>query len=355
MLGTINSKDFEQLVFRIIKILEDEGSAITWNASIPDPDSPDNPRQIDILIEKNDKKTHVECRFRKKPQSSNWVEELYGRKTSLKVDSIIGVSVSGFYKPAIVKARSLGVIIRDFKSITDDEIRSWGNFARVKGHYIQLIKPKFEVFIPKKSKPITNTEKETKKYMFELEKQNILSGFFSNFAKIAYQEAQKYDLGNGAVSPIRVHQLHFPEIMNVLNRDLSVIRMSSQFRVLVAKMDVAYAGLYGEPKGLSNSHEAMIQNFPAKDWELIKTNNEVNLQLDISSINHPDNCILEKFEFINFKDSKMSKYRIVALGFDTYKPMASLELDIDFIRKEVTIPKDIEACTNYFPTIDFGK
>ncbi len=355
MLGTINSKDFEQLVFRIIKILEDEGAAITWNATIPDPDSPDNPRQIDILIEKEGKKTHVECRYRKKPQSSNWIEELYGRKTSLKVDSIIGVSVSGFYKPAIVKARSLGVIVRDFKSITVDEIRSWGSFARVKGHYIQLIKPKFEVFIPESAKPISNKEKETKKYVLALEKQNILSGFFSNFAKKAYYEAHKYNLGNGVVSPIRVSQLHFPEKMNVLNRDLSLIRMSSQFKVLVAEMDIAYAGLYGEPKGLSNSQEAMIQNFPAKDWEIIKTNNEVNLQLDISSINHPDNCILEKFEFINLKDPKMSKYKIVALGLDVYKPMSSLEMDIDIIRKEVAIPKDIEPCTNYLPTIDIGK
>lgn len=355
MLGTMSAKEFEQLVFRIIRILEDEGAAITWNASIPDPDSPDNPRQIDILIEKDNKKTHVECRFRRNPQSSNWIEELYGRKTSLKVDSIIGVSASGFYKPAIVKARSLGVIIRDFKSITEDEIRTWGCFARIKGHYIQLVKPKIEVFTPKTNKPIKNTEKSTKKYMFALEKQNILSGIFSSFAEKAYQEAEKYNLDNGAASPIMMYVLYFPEKINVLNRDLSLIKLSSQIRVLIAEMDVAYAGLYGEPRGLSDSQEAMIQNFPAKNWELIKTNDEVTLQFDISSLYHPDNCILEKLELINFKDPKKSRYRIVALGFSTYKPMSNLEIDIDFIENEISTPKDIGECKVRFPTIDIGK
>ena len=67
---------------RIHQLLEIEGSTVTWNDHIPDPDNPSRPRQIDVSIRRDGSLTLVECRIHKDPQDVTWVEELMGRRTS---------------------------------------------------------------------------------------------------------------------------------------------------------------------------------------------------------------------------------------------------------------------------------
>jgi hypothetical protein len=43
----------ERQVERIHQLLEVEGSTVTWNDHIPDPDNPSQPRQIDISIRRD--------------------------------------------------------------------------------------------------------------------------------------------------------------------------------------------------------------------------------------------------------------------------------------------------------------
>jgi hypothetical protein len=43
-------KKFEQQIERIHQLVEDEGSTVTWNDHIPEPDNPSQPRQIDVSI-----------------------------------------------------------------------------------------------------------------------------------------------------------------------------------------------------------------------------------------------------------------------------------------------------------------
>ena len=89
MIEGVSHKEFEQFVSRLHRIIESEASIVKWNVSIPDPDVPDNPRQIDILIDKNGFLTHIECRYRTKKQGSDWVEQLYGRKRSAYVSFVV--------------------------------------------------------------------------------------------------------------------------------------------------------------------------------------------------------------------------------------------------------------------------
>lgn len=44
--------DFEQRISRIHQVLEADGSLITWNDRVPDPDNPGQQRQIDISIKR---------------------------------------------------------------------------------------------------------------------------------------------------------------------------------------------------------------------------------------------------------------------------------------------------------------
>ena len=118
------SDKFERQIQIIHELIEETDAKVEWNDHIPDPDNPDQPRQIDVTIKKDGKLTLVECRFHKSKQNVKWIEELIGRRASLKADAIIAVSASGFTKGAIIKAEKYGVILRDILSLTEDEIRS---------------------------------------------------------------------------------------------------------------------------------------------------------------------------------------------------------------------------------------
>lgn len=128
---TKKSTNFERQIERIHSLLDDSGAEVTWNDRIPDPDNPSQPRQIDITLRREDALTAIECRIHAATQDVRWIEELIGRRTSLRADAIIGVSASGFTRGAIVKAKAHGVILRDMKSLTEQEISAWGKRTKV--------------------------------------------------------------------------------------------------------------------------------------------------------------------------------------------------------------------------------
>ena len=69
---------------------------VTWNDHIPDPDNPEQLRQIDITIRNDGKLTLIECRLSRRRQNVKWVEELIGRRQSLGAQEMIGVASAGF-------------------------------------------------------------------------------------------------------------------------------------------------------------------------------------------------------------------------------------------------------------------
>jgi Restriction endonuclease len=123
--GKNESDLFEQQIERIHRLLEESDASVTWNDRVPDPDNPDQARQIDILIELDGKVTHVECRIHKKPQDVKWIEELIGRRASLRVDTIIAVSSSGFTDGAVKKAAQFAIPLRTLQDLTEEEVRVW--------------------------------------------------------------------------------------------------------------------------------------------------------------------------------------------------------------------------------------
>ena len=90
----VDSVDFEKQIKKIHDVLVQDYGTVTWNDKIPDPDNPKQSRQIDITVLINNRLIHIECRHHKKPQDTQWIEELYGRKISLNAGSMIGVSSS---------------------------------------------------------------------------------------------------------------------------------------------------------------------------------------------------------------------------------------------------------------------
>jgi Restriction endonuclease len=122
---------FEHQIERIHQLLEGEPSKVVWNDKIPDPHNPDQLRQIDITIDRDGTKVHVECRIHQTPQDVRWIEELIGRRLSLGADVIIAVSSSGFTDGAVKKAAAFNIHLRTLEALTDEEVRLWANTAKV--------------------------------------------------------------------------------------------------------------------------------------------------------------------------------------------------------------------------------
>jgi hypothetical protein len=131
-------KKFERQVERIHQLLETEGTIVTWNDHIADPDNPAQLRQIDVSVRRDGLLTLVECRIHKEPQDVTWIEELIGRRLSLKADAVIAVSASGFTKTARDKANAHGIHLRDFASLTDAEIQNWGRTRMLTLHFCEF-------------------------------------------------------------------------------------------------------------------------------------------------------------------------------------------------------------------------
>lgn len=129
-------KSLEQLAERIHSVI-DRDAKVTWNKRVVDPDTGQS-RQVDVLIERGTHVTHVECRDHTGPQDVQWIEELIGRRDSLKADAMIAVSTSGFTEPAEAKAKAKGIFLRDFSTLTDQEISEWGTVVNISANYVEF-------------------------------------------------------------------------------------------------------------------------------------------------------------------------------------------------------------------------
>jgi hypothetical protein len=134
----VTPEEFEQQVARLVAAVEGDGATVTWDDRLPDPDNLEQLRQIDVTVRRPESLAIIECRLHARPQDVKWVEELYGRRASLRAQMVMGVSASGFTTGARQKAAALGVFLRELRELTPEEARSWGRSTRVRLSYIHL-------------------------------------------------------------------------------------------------------------------------------------------------------------------------------------------------------------------------
>lgn len=117
---------FEQEIHRLHELIEGCDAEVIWDDRIADPDNVRQARQIDITIRRDGRLTIVECRLHRNRQGVKWIEELIGRRLSLRAESAIAVSSCGFTRGAINKTRRFGIFLRDLKELSAAEIEKWG-------------------------------------------------------------------------------------------------------------------------------------------------------------------------------------------------------------------------------------
>lgn len=120
---------FEQLIARIQKSVH-ERAEIRVNEKLIDVDT-GRQRQIDLTVRLSDGPIEfmgiVEVRDRRRPIGVRYVEEIFGKRRSVRADAAFLVSRSGFTKTAITKSKQLGI-----RALTYEEAQSsdWSNWLQ---------------------------------------------------------------------------------------------------------------------------------------------------------------------------------------------------------------------------------
>ncbi|MDD3183403.1 MAG: restriction endonuclease [Alphaproteobacteria bacterium] len=284
MKPTTTSTDLEKLVARIHKLVEPEGTTVKWNDKIRDPDT-GRLRQIDGTIERDGKNIHIECRDHAQPQDVKWVEELIGRRISLQANGIIGVSISGFTKPAVEKAAAFGVILRTLAEMTDAEIQAWGKTASVITNYIEISFLEITVFVDARQIGLVSHQPRL-----------LISGTAISPVFIMLQEmVQKAD---GKFFMDRNTTVTGSIVLpNLMVDGASAIKSDIRLRGRLRQEKVEVVGVWNY-KGFDqkSSGEAVVSKHGTGKTEIIQRGDIASMLLDFSSVVHPNNCFLNTLQ-----------------------------------------------------------
>jgi hypothetical protein len=272
------SKSFEQQIHRVYEFLEGSGVQVTCDDHIPDPDNPSQPRQIDITIKRDGKLTLVECRHHRSRQNVKWIEEMMGRRVSLKADSAIAVSSSGFTSGALNKAKKHGIVTRDLRELTEREIRGWGRRIALTLYFYKYSELELSLYLECRSIP----KLDMVVFQSEIAAHAVTQSLFNAAAQQL-----------GTMNPLKVENAGRTVEFNLLI-ELPGFRLCGQlvrqvrFRgkaALIAQDVVSPAVLaYGNPDDDPAQREIKVENFSLGRTSVIHDAERISIFLDVSQV-----------------------------------------------------------------------
>lgn len=296
---TAESDAFEQLNQRIAQLLQDADATVEWNAHIPDPDSPGDSRQIDVLIiDATGKRTSVECRERGGAQSVMWIEELVGRKLSLDLDGMIAVSLKGFSALARTKAARYGIVLYDFDRLSDVEIASWGGVVRVESVFVQFTMLEIVAGIATGSETRLNPDPNGTVFI-----RGVQDGF------AAVQDALRDDT---AAHPnlTRTCELD-PSGYTIDGLPLTLLRCGYAGHLVTQTASCIYAALVDAPGTARPLRSTEVQRFEHSVHEVLQYAGESHLQIDVSKVRPPGNAILHETQIVFPQPTRVTRYELI--------------------------------------------
>jgi Restriction endonuclease len=270
-------KLMERQVERVERLIAQEGSEVTWNDRIPDPDNPHQLRQIDITIRRDGRLTIVECRMEKSPQDVTWIEQLMGRRESLRAESVIAVSASKFTKGAIRKAEAKGIILRNLATLSAPEIRDWGKACEASLVYYEFRNTRLELTLPR------GTQLGTPSYLKRDGTPIVWRGLFELIMREVDSEMQ------GTESWVHVD---FPLGIDILVSGVAPTEctIDTDLRRTSRKVSLASVLAYSAVGSPTADTYARVQHFN-EAYEVIDASDEVAVVVDMSHVPTPPDCL----------------------------------------------------------------
>jgi len=313
------SEKFEKQIQRIHELVEQKGSKVTWNDRIPDPDNPSQPRQIDITIKRKNKLTIIECRIHGVKQNVKWVEEIIGRRISLKADAAIAVSASGFTKGALQKAKKYGIILRDLQTLTEEEIASWGHGTKVWLTFYQY-KDTHLTFIFYK----TAKNKITPNLILDAMRQE--GRMYNIFEFTAKEIDDKNPQAKPCVLKVILNKFNFRIAEEVIRQ----VVLEAKFNSIKQVLNIPAVVAYDAPDINSDNRSVLIENVELGDFEITQSSNTVSAAIDLSAVKCPTNG---QFRYVTFDfKRKVTMKSVEILAMPEMKiPMSGFRLSTGFV------------------------
>lgn len=294
------SDRFEQLVQRIHELIEQPGSLVTWDDRVADPDNPAQSRQIDVTVRRDSRLTIIECRFRSRPQDVAWIEELIGRRASLHADAVIAVSYSGFTAGAHAKAQAYGVILRDFHTLTIEEIQRWGKATRISLTLLEYLSIELNFGIPEAHWSSTTRE--------IIKDRNVVSAaLWPALNEVACKTADM-----GAPSGTEITGACLLTFRELACRGVPILeaRVTVKLKCTYKDVELASVVAYDSPEREPHERSVMVERDEDRPIEILQSSNLVSVDADLSPAELPKNtqihgCLIDFGRVVRAKFVRM--------------------------------------------------
>ncbi|MCU7835617.1 MAG: restriction endonuclease [gamma proteobacterium symbiont of Taylorina sp.] len=297
------SDRFEIQIKRINELIEQPGSDITWNDHIPDPDNPNQARQIDITIRRDESFTVIECRIHKKVQDVKWIEELIGRRISLQANTLIAVSASGFTKGAIRKAKKYGIILRDILTLTEQEIIAWGGKTKVSVTLFEYKKLTLTFSFDNTLKnKITIDDIE----LAMLNNGNDFHGIFEKMSTAIEQDNPDHE-------PCLIKTKLSSNILKINGLLVNNIGFNAEFLSHTKQYNVSSIVAYDSPESSVIERNTYVEQVELGNFEIMQSTDIVSVVLDLSSLLIPSNYYFKRVNFEFTRAVEMDSVYIIGL------------------------------------------
>jgi hypothetical protein len=273
----ISSTELEQKVQRIHAVIEESGAEVQWNDHIPDPDNPTQLRQIDVSIRRDGVLIAVECRLHSRPQDVQWIEELIGRRTSLSAAGMIAVSSSGFTSGAIKKAAAHVIALRDFRSLAEDEVRSWGAAKTAWVHSIEFLRIRIRFGIAGRARVLSDD------VMKELVRATLVPVILNKAVEIA-SELEGTDLGSGPRRTVTMNAVL--DLSGPVAQAAGVCRAVVDATIVPHRQRLPLVSLaaYGHPEVPQSDRGVQVGDFGDGLCEITQVGDRVGLTINLSTV-----------------------------------------------------------------------
>lgn len=232
-------------------------------------------------------------------QDVKWIEELIGRRLSLHADAVIAVSNSGFTTGAIKKAAAHGIILRDFRTLTSEEVRAWGTSTRISLTFFQYQNLKISMLVAEGAEPIVADKvidklKESQMLYYLLQKTSdeLDRKGVSQVPRTFEMQASLAELpiGDGAIE--------------------GVILSGSVTRI-VQELAMASVVAYDAPDVEVYGRQAFIEKVPIGDFEITHSLGDMCISVDLGAIVCPPNSMFLYFGTKFARDGNIKKLEIL--------------------------------------------
>ena len=277
----VSPADFEKQVERIVRSLEGQGAKVTWDDHIPDPDNPEQPRQVDITIRRNSTLAIVECRLHSRRQDVKWIEEMCGRRISLNADEAIAVSASGFTEGAIRKGQRLGVALKRLQSLTLEEIIRWGQgislvFRYIQFESLQIYAVVSELFQGRVAHPLVLQKEDGSDWQLDHAIRQIARKLFES-------------VSDGNVFAIQI----FTPDLYVSGVKAPELLVAGNWRRVEIRVPLPLVSSYGSPDENPLSGDAIVEKAWLSDTEIHHLRDSVLPTIDMESVPAPRQGVLQ--------------------------------------------------------------